>query len=125
MSKDPIRFDGGDTNLYGYVVQDPINKIDAEGTGPITCAAILAAVDGYLAISYMKQVAAIRAEYDGYRKKLGEMCLEEDVRARKLASINQNQLNAEKEALKGYVTPALGLQTVALIACIATFGVTP
>ncbi len=24
-AKDPIRFDGGDMNLYGYVVNDPIN----------------------------------------------------------------------------------------------------
>lgn len=26
-SKDPIRFNGGDTNLYGYVLTDPVNKI--------------------------------------------------------------------------------------------------
>jgi RHS repeat-associated protein len=31
-AKDPIRFAGGDTNLYGYVLNDPINSIDAEGT---------------------------------------------------------------------------------------------
>lgn len=31
MSKDPIRFWGGDTNLFGYVFQDPINYIDPEG----------------------------------------------------------------------------------------------
>jgi RHS repeat-associated protein len=31
LSKDPIRFDGGDANLYGYVVQDPVNSIDPNG----------------------------------------------------------------------------------------------
>ena len=31
LTKDPILFDGGDTNLYGYVVQDPINFIDPTG----------------------------------------------------------------------------------------------
>ena len=31
LSKDPIRFDGGDTNLYGYVIQDPVNLIDPLG----------------------------------------------------------------------------------------------
>jgi len=30
-AKDPILFDGGDTNLYGYVSNDPVNWIDPEG----------------------------------------------------------------------------------------------
>ncbi|MBF0293179.1 MAG: RHS repeat-associated core domain-containing protein, partial [Nitrospinae bacterium] len=30
-SKDPIGFDGGDTNLYGYVLNDPVNWIDMNG----------------------------------------------------------------------------------------------
>lgn len=30
-SKDPIRFKGGDENLYGYVVQNPINWVDSNG----------------------------------------------------------------------------------------------
>lgn len=31
MSKDPILFKGGDTNLYGYVLNDPINHFDPTG----------------------------------------------------------------------------------------------
>jgi len=30
-AKDPIRFEGGDTNLYGYVFSDPVNWIDLNG----------------------------------------------------------------------------------------------
>ena len=30
-AKDPIQFKGGDTNLYGYVLQNPVNWIDPNG----------------------------------------------------------------------------------------------
>lgn len=30
-TKDPIGFNGGDTNLYGYVLNDPVNRIDPLG----------------------------------------------------------------------------------------------
>lgn len=35
MSEDPIGFDGGDINVYRYVLNSPINKIDSSGKGPI------------------------------------------------------------------------------------------
>lgn len=31
ITKGPILFAGGDTNLYGYVLQDPVNFIDPDG----------------------------------------------------------------------------------------------
>ena len=31
LAKDPIGFSGGDSNLYGYVLQDPVNFIDPTG----------------------------------------------------------------------------------------------
>ena len=34
-AKDTILFEGGYTNLYGYVLGDPINLIDVRGTGPV------------------------------------------------------------------------------------------
>ncbi len=30
-AKDPILFKGGDSNLYGYVLNDPVNLVDPEG----------------------------------------------------------------------------------------------
>ncbi|MCF6324308.1 MAG: putative Ig domain-containing protein [Gammaproteobacteria bacterium] len=34
-AKDPIRFDGGDPNLYGYVFSDPLNWVDPDGLNPV------------------------------------------------------------------------------------------
>ena len=44
MAKDPIRFAGGDPNLYGYVHGDPVNGTDPTGLEPITLAAMLVGV---------------------------------------------------------------------------------
>jgi RHS repeat-associated protein len=35
MAKDPILFAGGDMNLYGYVLNDPMNWLDPNGLDPI------------------------------------------------------------------------------------------
>lgn len=34
-AKDPIRFDGGDANIYGYVLNDPVNFIDKSGKNAV------------------------------------------------------------------------------------------
>lgn len=37
-TKDPIRFAGGGTNVYGYVINDPINAMDETGLDGEDCA---------------------------------------------------------------------------------------
>ncbi len=40
-SKDPIRFAGGDSNLFGYILGDPVNFIDPEGKLVFTTTALV------------------------------------------------------------------------------------
>ena len=54
-SKDPILFNGGDTNLYGYVLQDPINFVDPSGlflSGPQWAGVIGGALGGAVSGAY-------------------------------------------------------------------------
>lgn len=47
--KDPIRFDGSDTNLYGYVFNDPVNFQDVSGEIGLFGAAVAVAGFGWAA----------------------------------------------------------------------------
>ncbi len=64
-AKDPILFAGGDTNLYGYVLNDPINLIDPDGLNPIARELVRRAAAGAAAAA-----AAARRAYDKIRKDI-------------------------------------------------------
>jgi RHS repeat-associated protein len=39
-AKDPLLFGGGDSNLYGYVLNDPVDLVDPEGKNPLVLVAL-------------------------------------------------------------------------------------
>ena len=71
-SKDPIKFKGGDANLYGYVLNDPINWVDQTGNGPIGIAVATACLVYNVAdfISTMKDLANLAAEIDAMNEEI-------------------------------------------------------
>ena len=83
-SKDPIGFAGGDVNLYGYVMNDPVNLIDPDGLivwgDPDPTDEILTAIAiRYVITQCAKQTIKIRAlrvlqrkALKGLRKQLHE-----------------------------------------------------
>ena len=68
-SKDPIRFAGGDSNIYGYVFSDPVNFIDPTGEifWFVAIPVVVTAAAGYVAIIVQKRRNAEgRAKIDAY-----------------------------------------------------------
>lgn len=61
MAKDPILFSGGDTNLYGYVLGDPVNGIDPSGLEPFSGAALAAACVAQPALCLLTVAAGVAA----------------------------------------------------------------
>lgn len=62
-AKDPILFAGGQANLYGYVVNDPINLSDSKGTGPLlfaACTVVNAVYNAYSLHSTFKAYDAVK-----------------------------------------------------------------
>jgi RHS repeat-associated protein len=45
-AKDPLFFKGGSSNLYDYVLNNPVNFIDADGRSPIVGAVVVIAAGG-------------------------------------------------------------------------------
>ncbi len=52
-AKDPIGFAGGDTNLYGYVLNDPVNWVDPSGEVIFVPIAIIGIHVVAIAVSYV------------------------------------------------------------------------
>jgi RHS repeat-associated protein len=55
--KDPILFAGADTNLYGYVLRDPVNLTDASGKCIICIGAIAGAIAGAIGSGFGTAIA--------------------------------------------------------------------
>ncbi len=65
-AKDPLRFGAGDSNLYGYVFNDPVNAIDPNGqvselVGALAGSAIMGALQG---IAFGIAKALLVGEFD-------------------------------------------------------------
>ena len=71
-AKDPIRFEGGDPNLFGYTLSDPVNLIDSTGEGPVVAGVCVGAaiVGGGLLINDVVDITADIKALDKELEKL-------------------------------------------------------
>ncbi|WP_457747909.1 RHS repeat domain-containing protein [Sulfurimonas sp.] len=108
-AKDPIDFAGGDSNLYGYVLGDPVDLVDVEGLAPSTILPFIPVGIGIVMYTYnqftdmangadyasnLKVCSDIIAQYDFLIDNVDNMCMSDMEK-----SIYQLQLNEEKNKL--------------------------
>lgn len=93
-ARDPIGFAGGDTNLYGYVANDPLNWIDPTGENALGLAI------GFIAVGYIgSSLKTCSSGVGGYEEsqELGDTY--QDARDKLLACISAGCSNAEMQRL--------------------------
>lgn len=88
-AKDPILFAGGDTDLYGYCLNDPVNKIDPDGEWV------------QFIIPTVRVVMAIAGAYAGYKtyKHLSKACKIIDQKREKEKQFNEEMKNGFPNAM--------------------------
>lgn len=103
VSKDPILFKGGDTDLYSFVGNDPINNTDPKGTGP-WLGGVCALISGYQFTSAALENSQDKAIYNSYVDLIQRQKLAIDKEASKdcpneeALELLQNQLLANQLA---------------------------
>ena len=119
-AKDPIRFGGGLVNLYGYVGNDPINHMDADGEGPWTALGVEAACQAYALYQFYnssQQLAALADQIAALRHQIGNaqdqmMCNMEPTSNPSALQQEINQLLAEYANQQAASTAAFAAQEV-------------
>ncbi len=112
-AKDPIDFAGGDTNLYGYVLGDPVNLVDPEGLSASTAAVgvgigmifytynqLSNMINGRDKLLTTKMCYDIAAQYDFAINNLDDNCMSDIDRTIYQLELNQKKQKALFECLK-------------------------
>jgi RHS repeat-associated protein len=96
LSKDPIGFDGGDTNLYGYVLNDPVNFVDPKGTlSQASAAACAIALTAGEAIDIGRNVQKAIEQQEDVERKLDAL----DEEKKSCSSTRKLEIEKEKSNL--------------------------
>ena len=66
-AKDPIGFSGGDSNLYGYVLGDPVNLVDPTGENPFLIIGGIIGV-GYAIGDYIRDLTKSEVMNESYKQ---------------------------------------------------------
>jgi hypothetical protein len=109
--KDPLRFGGGDANLYGYVLNDPINLTDPDGQiSPKIREAILGLALGAMsALGHHADDALTRLETGKLGGRRGDEVIE---RERRTTQNRKKNKRGEGDPEGGFIDPELPLYLI-------------
>ena len=104
MTKDPIRFEGGDTNLYGYVLNDPVNFVDVDGEFAIPAAIATVGVGAIVTsvlLNQHNQNFGMTSSNSGAYGGFSEASLAADVCGSFLSYMVQSKIRSDLNILMG------------------------
>jgi len=106
-AKDPIRFNGGDINLYGYVLNDPVNFVDSEGLAVSNTIGVGVGVlfwefyDGMNTMADAADIAkicqGILSEYDFLLSLADKKCMTNSEKYQYKMDLIREQMKAQRE----------------------------
>jgi RHS repeat-associated protein len=111
-TKDPIDFSGGDTNLYGYVLGDPVNLVDPDGLRGLSLIPVGIGLltytynqlsnmkDGKDKLKNLSVCYAIAAQYDFLIKKLDDTCMSSPDKNLQAAILNERKRISVAECIQ-------------------------
>ena len=101
-AKDPIGFWGGNVDLFGYVQNNPVNRIDPTGHGAIAVGACVVLTIGdtvYTGFSLnklQKEIEKLREE----KQKLSKACETKNLSAKELENLLDQINEIDKQIIK-------------------------
>lgn len=110
VTQDPIGLAGGDTNLYGYAGNDPVNQGDPSGRGFWTGIGVGAACFGYLGYEFYSSLHQLFQQEQELGNEINNLtqqrnsCSEPDQQRglqREIESLQQQQLDLVEQYLQG------------------------
>ena len=123
ISKDPIGFAGGESNLYSYVSQDPINLIDPNGKsitfGILVCSSLTAGTTVVNAATAALEYIRINMEYNRTLEAIENSGKDECQIQIDITALNNRYEAQLNELHQSTVSPNGPLTAIEILGCLA------
>ncbi|MDR1007764.1 MAG: RHS repeat-associated core domain-containing protein, partial [Campylobacteraceae bacterium] len=88
-SKDPIDFGGGSSNLYGYVLGDPVNYVDPTGEWAWVAGVVITVIGIYIAKPFIDNAVKAKDSCDNIKDPIVRAECYHQIRPQQLKDVNK------------------------------------